>query len=311
LTWSRRLKSLFNRASLSKLSQVVIASMSLLAGSVSFAQSQALAEVDPAIKDAIYQQLKAARPDFEYSEPSFTPFKGLYKVQVVRGPILYVSADGKNAVQIEGEPYDVSPAGFMPWSNPYEAQVARTALSKIASKDMIVYPAKGKTKAHIYAFTDVHCGFCRKLHMEIPKLNAAGVEVRYLAFPRAGEVSESSDLLARAFCAKDRQHALTNLKAMAGLQSSVSFMERKAREEGKSSDASAMSLKEAKAELNKYEKELAQGDYGQICADHPIKRHMQLVFAFGIRGTRAIYLENGTKVSGYRSADDLIKMLKI
>ena len=35
--------------------------------------------------------------------------------------------------------------------------------------------------------TDVlnDCGYCRKLHREISQLNDFGIEVRYLAYPRA------------------------------------------------------------------------------------------------------------------------------
>lgn len=271
----------------------------------SLAQSQAMAAVKPSVIAAINNRLKQARPDFVYSDPMFTPFEGVYKVQVERGPLLYVSADGRHALQVDGEPYTVSAAGFLPWVDPFESKKAKTALDNIASKDMVVYPAKGKTKSNIYVFTDVHCGYCRKLHQEIPKLNEMGVEVRYLAFPRAGEQSESAELLARAFCAKDRTRALTNLKSMAGLQSSIRFLK------SKGGEADAEVLAESEQELRKYERELANGDYGEVCADHPIKRHMQLVYAFGIRGTPAIYLPDGRKVSGYRSAEDLAKMLEI
>ena len=52
--------------------------------------------------------------------------------------------------------------------------------------DMIIFKPAGETKAIINVFTDVDCGYCRKLHNEVPELNAMGIEVRYLAFPRAG-----------------------------------------------------------------------------------------------------------------------------
>lgn len=303
--WSKLLKYHFKNTVAKPILSMLLCLSSAAVSVTSLAQSQAMAAIKPSVIAAINNRLKQARPDFVYGEPAFTPFKGVYKVQVERGPLLYVSADGRHALQVDGEPYTVSAAGFLPWVDPYQSKKAKTALDNIVRKDMVVYPAKGKTKSHIYVFTDVHCGYCRKLHKEVPKLNEMGVEVRYLAFPRAGEQSESAELLSRAFCAKDRGHALTNLKSMAGLQSSIRFM----KSQGKGADV--MSLKESEAELLKYETELANGDYGQVCADHPIKRHMQLVYAFGIRGTPAIYLPDGRKVSGYRSADDLIKMLEI
>ena len=57
---------------------------------------------------------------------------------------------------------------------------------------MVVYPAEGETKSKDYIFTDVDCGYCRKLHKEVPALNKAGIEVRYLAFPRGGLQSSTS-----------------------------------------------------------------------------------------------------------------------
>jgi thiol:disulfide interchange protein DsbC len=67
-------------------------------------------------------------------------------------------------------------------------------------------------KATISVFTDVDCGYCRKLHLEVPELNARGIEVRYLAFPRQGTTSPSFDKLVSAWCAADRNDAITRLK---------------------------------------------------------------------------------------------------
>jgi len=60
--------------------------------------------------------------------------------------------------------------------------------------------------------TDVSCFYCQKLHKEVPELNKRGVEVRYLAYPRSGLSSPGFRQLATAWCAGDRQNALTRLK---------------------------------------------------------------------------------------------------
>ncbi|NNC55525.1 MAG: DsbC family protein, partial [Pseudomonadales bacterium] len=65
----------------------------------------------------------------------------------------------------------------------------------------------------IYVFTDVDCYYCQKLHREVGQLNDLGVEVRYLAYPRAGVNSPVHKKLASAWCAKDPRDALTKLKA--------------------------------------------------------------------------------------------------
>ncbi len=77
---------------------------------------------------------------------------------------------------------------------------------------MIVYGPKD-AKRHITVFTDIDCGYCRKLHQEVPELTKAGVQVRYLAFPRAGVGSESYKKYVSVWCNDDPQQALTDAKA--------------------------------------------------------------------------------------------------
>ena len=62
-------------------------------------------------------------------------------------------------------------------------------------------------------FTDITCGYCRKLHLEMDDLNRRGVEVRYLAFPRGGMESDGARQLATAWCSRNRESTLTSLKS--------------------------------------------------------------------------------------------------
>lgn len=77
---------------------------------------------------------------------------------------------------------------------------------------MIVFGPKD-AKHHITVFTDIDCGYCRKLHQEVPELTKAGVQVRYLAFPRAGVGSESYKKYVSVWCNDDPQKALTAAKS--------------------------------------------------------------------------------------------------
>ncbi len=158
----------------------------------------------------ILSKLQTARPDFTYGAVSATPIPGLYSVQVVKGPLLFVSADGKFA--LDGNIYGVGPRGFIDLKELAMVPRRQAALKAVSLSDMIVFPAIGETKAFVYVFTDVDCGYCRKLHREVPAMNAKGIEIRYLAFPRAGIDSPSHKKIAKAWCAKDRNDALTRLK---------------------------------------------------------------------------------------------------
>jgi thiol:disulfide interchange protein DsbC len=86
-------------------------------------------------------------------------------------------------------------------------------MSALKKSDMIIYSHAGTPKSYVDVFTDIDCGFCRKLHKEIPELNAMGIEVRYLAYPRAGIPSPSADKLVTAWCSKNPRDTLTQLKS--------------------------------------------------------------------------------------------------
>ena len=68
-------------------------------------------------------------------------------------------------------------------------------------------------KRVVNVFTDIDCGWCRRLHTEVPKLTAAGVQVRYYAFPRAGLNSESARKYVSVWCSENQQEAMNLAKA--------------------------------------------------------------------------------------------------
>ena len=165
---------------------------------------------DAPVAERILEGLRAARPDFEYGAIKETAMPGIYQVQILGGPMLYTNASADHVVV--GELYQVQPGQFVNLVEADRVKARRDRLKTLDPKDMIVFPARGATKAVINVFTDVDCGYCRKLHQEVPDLNKAGVEVRYLAFPRAGEGSPTFDKMVRAWCAADKPQALTDLK---------------------------------------------------------------------------------------------------
>ena len=64
----------------------------------------------------------------------------------------------------------------------------------------------------VSVFTDIECGYCRKLHEDIAEYNKRGIEVEYLAFPRAGIGSADYKKMVAVWCADDRRKALTDAK---------------------------------------------------------------------------------------------------
>jgi thiol:disulfide interchange protein DsbC len=135
-----------------------------------------------------------------------TPVAGVY--EIVSGPhIVYVSADGRYVFQ--GELMDM--VGAKSLTEPRRREIINELIAAVSEKDMIIFEPE-KTRHTITVFTDIDCGYCRKLHNEIDSYLAAGIRVRYMMFPRAGKDSESYQKAVAVYCSDDRNTALTNAK---------------------------------------------------------------------------------------------------
>lgn len=163
------------------------------------------AEPDQAIRTT----LQSLQPDLPIENISKGPLDGIYQVQLKGGRILYASADGQFVVQ--GNIYQVKDGKPTNLTEKAESAGVAKTVNAIAAKDMVVFPAKGETKAHITVFTDTTCPYCQKLHAEVPELQKRGIEVRYLAFPRQGPNSPGDQQLQAVWCSKDRQAAMSDM----------------------------------------------------------------------------------------------------
>ena len=159
----------------------------------------------------IKSKIEQVRPDLTVDTVKPSPAPGLYEVKLSAGPVLYATATGDFFVL--GDLYAVTLNELVNVSEKARDAERRELMASIATDDMIVFAAEGERRSSITVFTDVDCFYCQKLHQEVPALNKAGVEVRYLAYPRAGVGSESYRKIASAWCADNKQDAITRLKA--------------------------------------------------------------------------------------------------
>lgn len=178
--------------------------VSALLGTLIVAISPAFAE--PTATQTIENALKQSLPELKPDSVKPSPMKGLYEVTV--GPkVFYVSEDGLYLVQ--GSLIDIKARADLTEQRLSAARLA--ALDKVGTDKMIVFKPKAP-KHLIYVFTDIDCGYCRKLHSEMAQYQTEGIEIRYLFFPRAGAGSESWNKAVSVWCAKDRNAALTTAK---------------------------------------------------------------------------------------------------
>ncbi|MTD37180.1 bifunctional protein-disulfide isomerase/oxidoreductase DsbC [Erwinia sp. CPCC 100877] len=180
------------------------------------------------------------------------PVPGL-KTVLTNGGVLYITEDGRHLLQ--GPLYDVSGGHPVNVTN-------KMLMGKLdaLSKEMIVYKAPQEQYA-ITVFTDITCGYCRKLHEEMSDYNALGITVRYLAFPRQGPQSQAERDMKSIWCTSDPRKAFNG--AMKGEKTAAAS------------------------------------------CDIDLTRHYTLGVQFGVQGTPAMVLSDGSLISGYQGPKEL------
>lgn len=151
--------------------------------------------------------LQSLDPTIQIDRLTPAPMPG-FREAIVGGQVLYVSDDGKYLLQGSlfdmQEKRDLSQVGI--------SVLRRDELAKIPQKDKIVFAPAGKAKHTVNVFTDIECGYCRKLHQDIAQYNRLGIAIEYLAFPRAGTASQDFRNMESVWCSADRRKALTDAK---------------------------------------------------------------------------------------------------
>jgi thiol:disulfide interchange protein DsbC len=154
---------------------------------------------------AIKERLAKVMPGAEPDSVSKSPVNGLY--EVVFGPqVVYMSEDGRyfmkaNIIDLETDEN---------LTEKRRSSAIQSSLAEVGDKNMITFGEKSKHQVTV--FTDIDCGYCRKLHQEMDAYNKAGIQIRYLFYPRAGLGSPSFDKAVSVWCADDQKKAMTQAK---------------------------------------------------------------------------------------------------
>jgi thiol:disulfide interchange protein DsbC len=152
--------------------------------------------------DKLKARLEQALPGVKVDEVAPGPLPGLYEL-VIGTDVAYISGDGKFLVM--GDVIDLDARSNL--SDRRRDKLVLKAIDGLSEDKMIVI-GDPNAKHTITVFTDVDCPYCAKLHKEVPELNAAGVKVRYLLYPRNGLESETYKRSVAVWCAADRVKAV-------------------------------------------------------------------------------------------------------
>lgn len=226
--------------------------------------------------------LKTVNPRFAnasivvYRELSSLNLTGLYEASI-DGQALVVTADGNTA--IVGDVYSLSTMTNLTRSEKQKGQVllAEQEIEKLSEDDFVTYPATGEKVGQMYVFSDTTCGYCKKFHKEIADYQQAGIEVKYIPYPRSGlrEGDPAFERMKQVMCAEDKKLAMTEIKA--------------------GTDNGAY-LKES---------------YPDACVESIVKGQVA-GRNIGLQGTPFIYLEDANIqiVPGYQASENLIPLFK-
>lgn len=156
----------------------------------------------------IKKQVHAAFPELVVETIKQSPVSGLY--QLTSGPVvLYASNDGRyllagDVLDLESDDDDRNV------TEPARRDARVSVLKRLDPTEMVIYRPK-TVKAVVTVFTDADCGYCRKLHQEIPRLMDLGIELRYLAYPRQGRGSATYTKMESIWCSNDPKSMMTKV----------------------------------------------------------------------------------------------------
>lgn len=152
--------------------------------------------------DEVRNSLRVLIPRLKIDSVRPSPIANLYEVSF-GSHIIYVTADGKYLVQ--GRITDLETRE--PITEKRQQALKKAVIAGLDEKDMIVYGASDLPYT-VTVFTDIDCGYCRRLHSQIAEYNRQGIRIRAVAFPRAGPGSPSERVAEAVWCADDRKAAM-------------------------------------------------------------------------------------------------------
>jgi len=192
------LKSLHLLAALSAVSLAAQAQTGVAANPVT--QAAPAAKTDP--RADIVKKIDGLKLE----DVRMTPVNGIY--EITRGSeISYTTSDGRYVIL--GDMVDIDSDQNL--SENRRRTIRQRLIDTVPESEMLVFSPKNP-KYTITVFTDIDCGYCRRLHSQIAEYNRLGIRVRYLFYPRTGPDTDSWHKAESVWCAPNRLDALTRAK---------------------------------------------------------------------------------------------------
>lgn len=158
---------------------------------------------EEAIKAKLVESFPTHTPDSVYK----SEVDGLYEA-VFGTQVIYVTEDARYVIQgvvmdLEDGKRDITAVS--------SSNARKKYMTEVEQQETIAFGSE-KPKHTVTIFTDIDCGYCRKLHNEMDQYASYGIKVNYLLFPRNGITTPSYTKAVSVWCNKDREKALTRAK---------------------------------------------------------------------------------------------------
>jgi len=131
-----------------------------------------------------------------------SPLPGILQVRL-GSDIVYMTDDGRYLLQ--GRVLDLDTREDI--TDQAKSEIRQELIDGIDYGKLISYGPED-SEFEIIVFTDVDCGYCRRLHQQVEEYNDAGIRINYAAFPRAGTGSETFRKMTSVWCSDDKQAAM-------------------------------------------------------------------------------------------------------
>ncbi|MDX5435205.1 MAG: DsbC family protein [Halomonas sp.] len=163
-----------------------------------------VAQADAA--ERLAERLKVNGQPMPVASVHETPLPGFFQVRLETGEAFYSDAEGKYF--LVGDLYENGSGGLTNLTEQARNVERAEQLAQVPESERVVFRGTGDSRAEIVVFTDTTCPYCRQFHEEVSALNERGIEVHYLAFPRAGMNSQGARILEQIWCADNRSEAM-------------------------------------------------------------------------------------------------------
>lgn len=248
---------------------IAAVSRSLAYSGIVFASACAVAEDMPAASPEVVAKIKGLYPNTSFASIRQSAIPGLSEV-VMGENVAYVDASGRYF--LFGHIYDMQEGKDLTARKPSaSATPAKIDFAALPLGDAIVN-VQGNGQRKLAVFSDPDCPYCQRLSKALAKVE--NVTVYTFLMPLDELHPEARNRSAAVWCAKDRSSAWLDLMER-GIAPKPTARQKQGR---------------------------AAGDAG---CDTPLDRNLELASRLGVRGTPALFAEDGRMMAGAGSTEQL------